>query len=166
MSEIYNPEKDYGRVLFEWKIKEFDKYKKDWQWIVGGVILGGGLLYYSIITGNFLFSIIIILAGFIALIREFIEPEEEIFQIMDAGVRFGERFFLYKEFNSFYIIYEPPAVKNLYLKFKNSVIPRLSVNLDTQNPLHVRDNLLEFLNEDIQEEDEAGSDFWARNLRL
>ena len=55
----------YGKEVYRWQIDEFDREPKTNRWylVMGGLCLA--LIIYSVIVGNFLFALIILLFGFI-----------------------------------------------------------------------------------------------------
>ena len=94
------------------------------------------------------------------------DPIELEIKITEAGVEIGNKFYVYKELDKFFIIYEPPEISNLYIEFKSNLKPDLSIPLREQNPIKVRDILIDFLAEDIDKEEEPTSDFLTRWLKF
>lgn len=158
-------EKNYGKIIFVWRINDFEKYQKSFMWYVLAIIAGLGLLVYAVFTANFLFAVIILMFAVIVLIQELREPNEITCCITENGVIIGERVYKYKEFENFWIIYEPPHLKNLYLEFKG-IKPRLSIPLKKQNPNDVRKFLCKYVVEDLEKEEEPLSEFIGRVLKI
>jgi hypothetical protein len=73
---------------------------------------------------------------------------------------------MYKEMKNFFVIYEPPQVSMVFIILKNRAKPRISIPLNGQNPVKVRDLLLNFVEEDLDKDDEPGSDYLIRALKL
>jgi len=88
------------------------------------------------------------------------------FAIYERGLRVGEKFYDFKEIKDFYEIYEPPEVKNLYFDFYSWVQPRLQIPLQSKNPVRVREILLDYLTEDLDQENEPFSDAMGRMFKL
>ena len=63
-------------------------------------------------------------------------------------------------------IYNPPAVKRLYLNFENGWKPEVSIPLENQNPLYIRNILLQYLREDAEKTEESLYDSLSRQLKL
>jgi hypothetical protein len=172
--------KNHGKTLIEWKFPEFIKPKRTKAWYFWAILIGGGLFIWAIITFNLLFALIILMSAIILLLHGKREPQELEFKITEDGFviasldwkeRRGnpvvnERFYLYKKIKSFYIIYEPPQVKNLYFQFKSGLRPRLSIPLENQSPLKVRKILLKYLEEDLEKDSEPFSEQLGRILKL
>lgn len=155
-----------GRVFVRWNFSEYGILWRNKTWVRGAIIIAGLLLLYAIWTTNYLFAVIIVLAGIIFYFQSFDKPRTVNCQISEDGIKIGRRLYDYREFDNFWIIYEPPEVKNLYLEFKNSVRPRLGIPLQDQNPIVIRQALKQYLTENIEREHEPFSDGLARWFKL
>ena len=162
-SSVINP--NFGRPIFSWQMSEYNQYERGTYWylIMGVVCLG--LIIYAVLTANFLFALIILLFAFIIVLREFYAPAKITFAITDSGIAVGEQFYPFKSLSKFYIIYEPPMSKFLYFNFK-TLSPPLSIFLDEQNPITIREYLLEYMDEDLEKEDEHVTDTLNRLFKL
>ena len=156
----------YGKILAEWTVPEYIKYQRTLTWwiVAGGIAIA--LLIHAVITSNFLFVIILFLIGLIVLVHERRQPDNIEFMILEGGIAFGERFYSFKELKSFWIIYEPPTTNLLYLETDHVFRKELPIHLENQNPLFVRKVLLDFLDEDLDKEEEATEEQLARLFRL
>jgi len=152
-----------GEVLHEWTVQEYEQHERNTAWYVVMIILSILLIGYGIFSGNFLFALIIILFAIILFLQSHQQPLQVPFQITELGVSLGNRFYLYSEFEDFYIIYNPPEVKTLFLETKNNLRPILRVPLLDKNPLEIKHSLREFLIENTEKENEPLSDRVARN---
>ena len=124
------------------------------------------LVLYGVITGNFLFSLIVILFSIIIFLQAHQEAPQVPFRITDMGVVVGGKFYEYSEFEGFYIVYKPPHTKTLFLDTKSILQPALRVPLLDNNPIEVKHSLREFLVEDTEKEDEPLADRAARNWKI
>jgi hypothetical protein len=156
---------EHGALLGEWKIPEYTKHERGRRWYLWAGIVLALLLVYAIYTFDFLFAVILILGAAIIFIRSREEPMEIDFNIFEKGIGVGKKFHPWKDFLCFYIIYEPPEVKNLYFNLKG-LRSRLSIPLKNQNPLKVRESLLKFLVENLDEEREPLSEEYERFLKI
>ncbi len=166
MSQIINENTPTGEILQEWTIQEYEQPERGAPWYVVMILLGMSIVAYALFTGNFLFALIIILFAIILFLRAHQEPAQVRFQITDLGVTVGSRFYPYLELEDFYLIYNPPEVKTLFLHPKSVWRPILRVPLLDKNPLEVKHSLREFLPENMEKEEEPLSDKFARNWRL
>lgn len=155
-----------GDIIEEWEVKEYEQYARPRSWYILMGIIGSLLLLYSIVTGNLLFSAIIILSGIILFLQNN-QPAQQIpVAITDLGVIVGNRFYPYKELSSFFMVYRPPEVKMLFIQPKTTVRPMLRIPLIDQNPVQLRAQLRKFLQEDLDREEEPASDQFARRWRI
>ena len=103
-----------GEVVFSWNIDEYQKHDRSRRWYIVAVLIGGLLLVYSLISGNYLFTLIVVLYGIILFLQDTQQPMEVFFAITEAGVVVGEKYYPFKEITSYWIVYNPPEVKNIY----------------------------------------------------
>lgn len=155
-----------GNVLHQWPVMEFTKYDRNRLWYAVMIPAALLLVAYGMISNNFLFSLIIILAGIILFLHEHQEPMTVNFAITELGIAIGNRFYPYDELTAFFIVYQPPEVQTLFFETKNILRPRIRVPLDDRNPVDIRHTLQAFLPEDTDRAEEPMSDMVARRWRL
>ncbi|MFA5021875.1 MAG: DUF5673 domain-containing protein [Patescibacteria group bacterium] len=156
---------DYGQIFFAWKFPEFHPHQRGRGWYITGGIVAILLLIFSIFTADVLFGLIIILSTLIILLFQQSKNEVE-FKITEDGILVNSKFYKYKAIKNFYIIYEPPEVKTLYFEPNNLFIPRIPIYLDSQNPVKIREVLKQYLDEDLEREEEPMSDAMSRTFKL
>lgn len=159
-------QEQYGDVLMEWTFPEFVKHQRNVGWYIWISAAGIILLAYSLWSSNYLFAILTILVGFILLNYHRHDPHTVIFQIRDKGLRVGRKFYPFSVLDNFWIIYEPPQVKNLYLQKKSRFSTELSIPLYETNPVEVRELLVDILPEDLTKESETTNDTLARVFKI
>ena len=157
---------DHGKTLVSWQIDEYQHYQRGVGWYVGAALVGGGLLVYALFTLNFLFALILVIFGIILAMTAGAKPRRIPVSITEDGMEIGHRFIPWKDARCFWIIYEPPEVKNLYLDFKSPIRPHLSLCLEQTDPNVVRRSLLPYVEEDLTKEDEPLTDFLARVMKI
>ena len=153
-------------ILMSWEFPEYLKPERGKIWYVcffSVVIL---LLIYSMITINFLFAIIVIISSIIVLMRFKHQPGVVDFAITKDGLMVEEKFYAFEQIQDFYIIYKPKEIKNLYFEFKSIVRPRIIIPLEDQNPLAVRDLLKQYLDENLEKEQEPASEAFRKLFKL
>ena len=155
----------YGRVLAEWTVPEFIKYKRTLGWFIVAGGLAVVLLIQALATRNFLFAIIILLITAIIYLHERRQPEDIEFMILEGGIVLGEKYYPYKTLTGFWVVYEPP-VKLLYFGVNQVLRKELPIHLEEQNPIVIRRLLLNYIDEDIEREDESTEEALARLMRL
>jgi len=156
---------EHGKILMSWKFPEYIKHQRTLGWWIGAVILVTGLLFYSFWDSNFLFGVFIITVLIIVVANNFREPRDLDFKILEDGLEIGTRFYPWEDIKNFWIIYQPPEVKTLYFGFRH-LRPSIPVELQDSNPLKIRDILLKFLEEDLEQEKEFAGDELSRWLKI
>ncbi|MFA5644614.1 MAG: hypothetical protein WC928_03780 [Patescibacteria group bacterium] len=150
-----------------WEIEPLTKHQKDKRWYIIASIIALALIIYALIDKNYFFALIIIIASGLIVFYDN-EPIRKInFTIKYDGVEMGKNFFSFESMSNFYIIYRPKEeVKKLYFEFKNPLKHRLSIQLYDQDPIIIRNYLLQYLNEDLEKENEPLSEGLAKMFRL
>ncbi len=166
MPKVIDDSTIVGNPLMEWSVAEYDQHERPTAWYVLMTIIGVTLVGYGIFTNNFMFALIIILFAIVIFLQSHQDPIVIPFSITELGVVINNRLYTYSELTDFYIIYNPPEVKMLFLETKSSLRPRLRIPLMDENPNEVRELLLEFLEENLAKEEEPLSDMVARRWRI
>ena len=154
------------KTTISWEFPKFKKIERKKGWYIWTTIIFILLIFYSIISANFLFGLIIILAGIIIFLNYHKEDSNINFSITQKGVELENKFYSFKEIKNFWIIYEPPVIKNLYLDFKTPFKPALSIPLEKTNPVKIRKLLKEHIEEDLEKESESTIESLERILKL
>lgn len=159
--KIYLEKKD---ILMEWKAPEYRYFGKNPVVYIGGGAIAVILLIYAIATLNWLFALIVIMLAVIVHIFMTRTPEVLDLAITKKGMKVGDRLYTWEDdLDTFWILYEPPDLKSLNFSRKNKLSPTMTLELMDQNPLKVRELLLEYLTEDIEKE-EHPADRFARKI--
>jgi len=156
-------EKKYGKILKNWSFNsKYTEKSSIYIKIIAILILGASFIY-SIISENYLFSMIIFLVIFIYYFesrknKEQIENSED-FYIIEDGILINEEFFDWDTIKEFYIIYYPEEkIKKLYFKLKNILTPRIFINIEKEDPSEIRNILGEYIEENLERKYEHISD--------
>lgn len=156
-----------GRILHQWEFPEYERHNRGPVWYVLAFAIGTALIVYALKDGNPLFALIILLFALILFTNHRQEPMQLNFTMYETGIQVGDTFFLFREIETFSVIYEPPTVKVLYLMPKNRVLRgEITIPLRDQNPVEVRRMLLEYLKEDLDRDEETHNDKLGRLLKL
>lgn len=159
---------DVGEIIFEWKMKEYEKYTRGRMWYVIAGIVAFLLLIYAFLNENITFALIVILFGIVLYLHELQEPMEITFVVTNTGIVLGRKYYRYSEFENFWIIYNVDIVeaRKIYFTLNGYVKHRLHVPLHDYDPRPIREYLSQFLVEDIEQEEEPLSDKMARLLKI
>lgn len=155
---------EVSEAVFFWSFPDGIKYKRNVWWYVVSLIVLGLLIAWSLAEGrwfgdrNYIFAVFLVLFYLVAILNNFHAGKEMEFIITPDGVKLADRFYYYKEFDNFYIIYEEGGVRSLYLEFINPLKGRIVAPLLAQDPVAIRDFLLKYLREDLDREVEPLSE--------
>jgi hypothetical protein len=148
---------EHGKILASWTFPEFIQYQRGIGWYIIIGLVGIGLLVWTILTANFLFALIIILVAIITLLHSRRQPSQVEIQITEDGIKVSSKFYEWGDLKNFWIIYEPPEVKTLYINSKSNLTPALSVPLEDESPVEIRKILLTCLEEDLTQDHESAA---------
>lgn len=137
------------KIFASWKAREFEYIDKsvDWFWVLWIVAVSLSLI--SIILGNFITAILILVASFaISLQASRIPPEVE-FKITQRGIFVDKKFYSYKEITSFWVnIDEAPEI---ILETDKTLLSKLVIPIPSDiNP----EDIINFLAEYIEEKEQ------------
>lgn len=141
-------------VLMQWDAEEFKQVARPQQWYILFAIVGIAFVVYALFTANYLFALIIVLLAVV--LNQFFhkEPEKIGVAITREGVAIDNAFYPYgSDLVSFWILYNPPEVKTLTFSHQSSLQPNITIQLEDQNPLKIRELLLNYLPEDVEQEE-------------
>lgn len=156
-----------GEILHEWSIPEYEQHERNRAWYIIMGLIATVLITYSLLSSNFLFSLVLILFIIIIFLQSHQDPIIIPFAITDLGVIVNDRFYQYSELTEFYIIYNPEEeLKMLYLETAGNFTPRLRVPLMDSDPNEIRITLRSFIEENISKEEEPFSDMIGRKWRI
>ena len=94
-----------------------------------------------------------ILLFLMALLFSRLKPRQITITLGPRGLRLNDSLISYQQMKSFWLVYEPPHIKTL--KFETSAYLNrfLTVQLDDQDPVEIREFLLDYLAEDLEREE-------------
>ncbi len=157
---------EHGKPVFGWEVPEYPKYERSRLWYLGALLLGALLLFFAFRSGNFLFAVIIVMFGIIIFLNTLREPSEFTFSLTERGMVWGKYYYPFIDIKNFWIVYQPPGVKNIYFEFKSVLHPRIQVPIYEQDPVVLREFLKKVVKEDATRQDEPLTDFLGRILKI
>ncbi len=152
-------------AVFSWTFQERENHLHDQRWYLGALLVVILLLLYSFVTGNILFAILIIIASFTILLLHRNDETVSVY-FTEAEVVVNNIEYRYSDLRNFFIIYQPPGIKKLFIVPSSILRPRLTLKLEDQNPADIRAFLLEKIDEDESRTDEPVSERFSRYLKL
>jgi len=155
-----------GRPLVVWEMDEYPRQTRSQRWYVIMALIAVVLIAYSIATANFLFAVIVLMAGIITLISDFKHPDRVTVAVTSTGIVVGETYYDFRAINDFALVYEPPEVKILYVTFRQAWNPMLAIPLEDTDPNVVRKELLPFCLENLDRTSETLTEVLRRVYKL
>lgn len=148
--EIAATEK-YGKILRQWQAPEFEVYEKSDRWyFLAGTFLAI-IVIYAMSTNGPIMAITFILIGIVGYIHLQRDPRNITFTITSEGVIANKDMYLFENINSFWIFYDPHHLKTISLHTKASMLPYVHVPLEDEDPVRIREILLDYVPEIKQE---------------
>lgn len=164
--DITKEDVQMGTPAFQWMVREYEQHERPKRWYTVMGLVGALLVLFALWSTNYLFALIVILFAIILYLQQLRAPLEIPFAITDTGVIIGKKWYSYSELKGFWVIYNPPEVKNLYFGLNSFLRHRVQVPLMDYDPVAIRDYLNQFLQEDLEQEEEPFSDRVGRVFRL
>jgi len=149
-----------------WNFPEYIKHSRKRGWYIWSSLIALLIIVYSLLVTNYLFALLVVMFGIILIINHRQDPQKINFTIDHDGIHLDKKLYKYKDIDKFWVIYQPPHAKNLYFEFKTSIRPKLSIPLDKQDPLEIKSFLRQYLEEDLEQEEESLTDIFGRIFKL
>ncbi|MEI6042155.1 MAG: hypothetical protein WCQ00_01135 [bacterium] len=147
-----NDENQIKSIAWEAYEHEHREKSKDWYWSLGILIVTASFL--SIIFGNYLFGVLLLVIGVSMGIVGSRHPKYILFELNKMGIRIGNKLFPYATLESFWVQdnNEHDKTSHLLIKSRKSMVPLIVIPLNGVETEDVRDFLLYNLLEKEMEE--------------
>jgi hypothetical protein len=135
-----------------WQSPEYEYVEKssDWFWAMG--IISVGIAVTSIVLGNILFAVLIIVGACSLAIYAIRKPEFVYYEVSQRGVVVNDKLYPYSSLDSFWVEHGTIQPK-LFITSKKLFMPQIVINIgsdvDTDD---LRDYLLDYVDEEEQRE--------------
>lgn len=138
---------EHSGCLLRWSGLEHEPYKISARKlaIIGLLILA--IAGYFLYKNSPIAAITFILIGVVGYLHLQQEPRNLDFMITSQGLAAGNELYDFDNIRSFWIFYDPPAIKILSLKLKSGIISTIQIPLHDEDPVEVRHILLDFIPE-------------------
>ena len=137
------------KILFEWEGREHDNSPKsaDWYWVLGIIATASAIA--TVLFGNYLLTVLIIVATATIAIHSTKSPPIHQFRIVEQGLVIGEELHPFEKMISFSMLEDineklPPL---LSIKNESWISPHLVIPLDGVNANAVYEHFLRKVNE-------------------
>lgn len=155
----------YEKAVCQWQAPEYAHHEKSARWFAIAALAALLLVIWGIQSNDWTFSIVVIVfCGTYYLLHRH-RPQIVRVKISRFGVKFGRHVYPFSHIKGFWIVYQPPFVKRLYLRVSGKLHPDIFISLEDEDPSRVRKILLEHLDE-LKGRHEPLSDCLIRLFRL
>ncbi len=129
-----------------WTATEYDHNHKesDWFWALWIIAGAGGIA--SLIYGNVLFAIVVLLSAFTVATHANKKPSLINFEINNRGIRSGETLYPYENIEAF-CIEEESHRKKIMLQLNRLFMPLIIIPIGNTDAENIREFLKEFISE-------------------
>lgn len=138
-------------VLAHWRAPEYEVFERDKKWYMVVTLILVGIIAWALYSNSPVMAITFILIGIVGYLRINQEPRTIDFMITTEGVTAGKEIYEYDNLESFWIFYEPEGLKSACLHTKSGIMPYVHIPIHEEDPVHIRQLLLEFLPEEKKE---------------
>lgn len=139
-------------VLAHWRAPEYEVYERDKKWYIYITLILTAIIGYAIYNNGIVMAITFILIGVVGYVHINKEPRILDFLITPEGVLAGRELYEFDNLLSFWIFYEPGDKKVISLKTKSHLVPYVHIPIHEEDPVKIREILIEFVPEVKQEE--------------
>ncbi|HVZ11052.1 MAG TPA: hypothetical protein VG941_01355 [Candidatus Paceibacterota bacterium] len=115
-----------------------------WYLFLALAIGAGALVWFR---HDFLFSLVLVLAGIVVVLRSYTIPQKTRIIVNGSGITVGPETYYYHELKSFWLDYRPPYVRELSLEFKRAYRPMIRLPIEAGNPLEIRTIMVPYIPE-------------------
>ena len=156
---------DFNNAVIDWEAPDYIPHQKGWQWffVAGACVVL--LCVYAIITDNWTLLLAMLVLSAIYVWQHFQTPKNVKIIISKAGIKVGNKEFPYQNIRAFWVIYQPPFVKTLNIRFNAKLMSDISIHLEDQNPGNLREYLCSQIRE-IEGKEETFTDILIRIFKL
>ena len=162
----YTTNEQGNEPFLNWVFPEYEIGQRGNSWYIWFGIIIALLISTAILSDNFLFAVILLLFSVILFLQNWRRPKKIEITISPIGVQIGDTLHEMRDIDEFWIAYDPPYVEKVYFAFASPIRPHMGVPLEGQNPLQVRELLLQYVPENLEREEELTSDSIARLLKI
>ena len=138
-------------ILAHWQAPEYEVFERDKKWYVIVTLILAGVVSWALYSNSPVMAITFILIGIVGYLHINQEPGIINFMITTDGMVAGREIYEFDDLESFWIFYEPEGLKSACLHTKSGILPYIHIPIHEEDPVRIRQILLEFLPEEKKE---------------
>lgn len=151
--------------MISWTAPEFVHYPKEKWWFAAVAAAGIILVGYFLLRKDLLTAALFLLLLPIIYYFSRAKPRTLNIKLDGRGLKINEQQISYQQIRNFWIVYEPPHVKTLNFETAAYLNRYVTLQLENEDPLKIRQFLLEYLPEDL-DRGEQFADKLSRTLKF
>lgn len=132
----------YGEDIFAWIAPEYIKHEKGVYWYVLSGIIALLLAAWGLFNDAWTMSLVITVFCGVYYLHHFEHPRDVSVAIGEMNIRIGRKIIPFRNIRAFWIYYLPGHVETLNLLTTDSLFPEISIQLNGQDPVPLRNYLL------------------------
>ncbi len=148
-----------------WKAHAFKDHDRSPNWYIGLILVSIGLIAFAIYNKSIMTTITFGLIIFIVFVLSLQKPHDVEYKITKTGISSGKNIYPYKAIKTFWVLYNPPAIKTVNFETTAFMNNKISLQLGNQDPVLVKKVLSQYLPEDLDRE-ESATEVLARRLKI
>lgn len=133
----------FDHAEIEWKALEHPRHERGRLWYITVGVLTTAAIAWGLFFNAWTFSLVVMVFVFVYALLHRDEAEEVEVKISSIGIKVGHRKYPYNRIKAFWVIYEPPMTRSLYIRVNGDIAVDIAIELNDQNPAEVRDFLIE-----------------------
>jgi len=140
-------------VPLKWQAHEYDHFERttDWYWAVAIITLA--LIALSVLLGDYLFAIVIVIGVFTLVLYTYRAPKLVSYEITKKGVRVEKHLYPYVNIESFWVEdHQVHPRPKLILKSSKVVMPFIIIPIEGIHPDEIHSVLQNFIPEEEHHE--------------
>lgn len=137
-------------AILHWRGPEFEKSDWEKKWYLIATLILAAIILYALFTNSPIMAITFILIGIVGFLHLQKNPRVLDFSIGGSGVIAGDEIYEFGDIKSFWIFYEP-HIRVISLHMKGRLIPHIHIPIHDQDPVKIREVLMDFVPEEEQE---------------
>jgi hypothetical protein len=138
-------------VLAHWQAPEHETFQRDKKWYFYVTLALIVIISWAIYSNSPIMAITFILIGMVGYMHINKEPRVLDFMITPDGIVAGREIFDFDNLKSFWIFYEPEGLRAISLHTKSSLMPYVHIPIHEEDPIHIREILLDHIEEEKHE---------------
>jgi len=156
----------YDQAVLTWEAPEFVQHEKGWLWFLLAGIGLIGFCIYSVYTDNWTLFIALAVIALLYMWQHFsTKPKITRIIVSRIGIKAGDNEYPYHNIKAFWLLYNPPHIKQLHLRFNTGLKPDVILQLKEQEPGELREYLCSQIRE-IEGMQESLTDNLIRIFKL